>query len=326
MSKAWLNAAKAHGQLQVVGLVDVRREAAEQRANEYQLGVNVVFDTVAQALARTRPDLLFDVTIPDAHCSVTLAALKRGVHVLGEKPMAPTLSQARRMAAAAQASGKLYAVMQNRRFEPEIRAVQAALAAGAIGPVAEIHSDFFLGPHFGGFREAMEHPLLIDMAIHTFDQARFIGGVDPVAVYCHSFNPAHSWYKGHASAQCIFEMSNGVVFNYRGSWCAQGHATSWHAQWRVVGGQGTLLWEGPRIDAQAVVPDGAGFTHSTRPVPVTVTPMPQTGHAALINEFVDCVQHGRTPMTHCQDNIKSLAMVFAAVKSARTGKRVKVEW
>ena len=61
-------------------------------------------------------------------------------------------------------------------------------------------ADFFIGAHFGGFRDEMAHVLLLDMAIHTFDQARKILGADPVSVYCHEFNPAGSWYAGASSA------------------------------------------------------------------------------------------------------------------------------
>ena len=49
----------------------------------------------------------------------------------------------------------------------------------------------------------MESPLILDMAIHTFDQARFITGADPVSVYCHEFNPPGSWYK-EMQPRCVF--------------------------------------------------------------------------------------------------------------------------
>jgi len=42
----------------------------------------------------------------------------------------------------------------------------------------------------------------------------------------------------------IFEMSNGVVFNYRGRWCAEGLNTPWECTWRAVGEKGTALWDG----------------------------------------------------------------------------------
>lgn len=89
----------------------------------------------------------------------------------------------------------------------------------------------------------MDHPLIVDMAIHTFDQARFISGTDPISVYCHEYNPPGSWYKGNAAAICIFEMSDGSVFTYRGSWAAEGQNTSWESAWRVTGSEGTALWD-----------------------------------------------------------------------------------
>ncbi len=128
--------------------------------------------------------------------------------------------------------------------------------AGTIGRVGYVGADFFLGPHFGGFREAMESPLILDMAIHTFDQARFITGADPVSVYCQEFNPPGSWYAGNASAICIYEMSDGSVFCYRGSWCAEGAPTSWEAAWRVTGEQGTALWDGSGAPYAEIVAAG----------------------------------------------------------------------
>ena len=68
------------------------------------------------------------------------------------------------------------------------------------------------------------------MAIHTFDMARFISGADPVAVYCKEWNPSGSWYDHDASAIAIFEMTGGIVYTYRGSWCAEGLNTTWESR------------------------------------------------------------------------------------------------
>jgi predicted dehydrogenase len=168
--------------------------------------------------------------------------------------------------------------------------------------------------------------LILDMAIHTFDAARAISAADPVSVYCHSFNPGRSWYKGDASAVAIFEMTGGIVFTYRGSWCAQGLQTPWESQWRVLGQRGTLTWDGNEtLRAQVAKTDGKpDYFSETADVPVAVSPLPYTSHEALIRDFVDCVRTGRRPETDCHDNIKSLAMVLAAVRSAHAGRRVTV--
>src|SRR5690606_32033030 len=92
MANAWVKIAKAAPGTQIVGLVDMRRAAAEAMAAKYDLPSSVLFDTLKQAIAATQPDAVFDVTIPAAHHKVTIEALRAGCHVLGEKPMSDTLA------------------------------------------------------------------------------------------------------------------------------------------------------------------------------------------------------------------------------------------
>jgi predicted dehydrogenase len=174
----------------------------------------------------------------------------------------------------------------------------------------------------------MEHVLLLDMAIHTFDQARLITGADPVSVYCREWNPKGSWYDHDASAICIFEMSDGLVFTYRGSWCAEGLNTSWECDWRIVGTKGSATWDGGEgIRAQATKKGGAFFSDMRDlNVPALAKKDRIGGHAGLIGEFVDCVRSGSAPETVCTDNIKSLAMVFSAIESAKKGRAVAIKY
>jgi predicted dehydrogenase len=228
------------------------------------------------------------------------------------------------MVQAARKAGRIYAVMQNRRCIPSVVSLVNLLRQGAIGDITTANVDFYIGAHFGGFRDAMDHPLLLDMAIHTFDQARQITGADPVAVYCKEFNPKGSWYKGDASAACIFEMTGGVIFNYRGSWCSEGFHTPWAGSWRIVGTRGTALWAEDEPRAQVVAEDAPKFHKPLREVKGEPVELKATGHAGIIAEFLEAVRAGGAPQTQCEDNIKSLAMVFAAIKSARLGRRIKV--
>lgn len=222
ISGAWLKALGEIPAVELVGLVDLDEGAARRRAAEFGLGAVATGADLAAMLDRTAPDLVFDCAVPGAHVAVTLAALERGCHVLGEKPLADTMDGARRLVAAARSAGKLFAVIQNRRYNANIRRLRRFLDSGAIGPLTTVTSDFFIGAHFGGFRDRMVHVLLLDMAIHTFDAARFLTGADPAAVYCKEWNPAGSWYERDAAAVAIFELTGGLVYTYRGSWCAEG--------------------------------------------------------------------------------------------------------
>lgn len=261
MSGAWLTPARDHfsDRIEIVGLVDLNLDAARKRAAEFGLDKAWTGASLDTALAELKPDILFNVTIPEAHHATCKAALLAGAHVLVEKPLATTVAEARELLDVSAKTGKLLAVIQNRRYLSGIKAVREALDSGVIGPVHTIYADFFLGPRFGGFRDQMKHPLLLDMAIHTFDQARFLCGRETLHTTCHEFNPAGSWYAHGASAVATFEMTGGVVFNYRGSWCARGHKTSWEASWRIIGENGTMLWDGEdSITVERVTPATAG--------------------------------------------------------------------
>lgn len=331
ISTAWLDGAKKTPDLQMVGLVDIREEAARERAEQFRLKKVHIGADLEKALQETSPDIVFDCTIPQTHLPVTEMALRHGCHVLGEKPMSDTMESARKMVRVAEKSGKVYAVMQNRRFDPNLARLKAVVRSGALGPITTVNTDFYMGWHMPdtGFRAGMPHLLLHDMAIHTFDMARALTGADPISVYCHEWNPPGSFYKRDASAICIFEMTGNLVYSYRGSWVAEGLSTTWESEWRVVGQKGSARWDSAnRIRAQVATGPGPGSWTSVVEN-VEVPPRmkrPPHGHTALMQDFARCIQSGRTPETICADNIKSVAMAFAAGRSAETGKKVKVEW
>lgn len=327
MSGAWLQVAQKMPEVDIVGLVDIQEDAARKRAEEYNLSSALISTDLQTALEQTRPQAIFNCTIPEAHFETSMLALHHGCHVLSEKPLAASMEQARQLVDTARLANRIFAVIQNRRYVQSIRRVATFLRTGTIGELTTVNSDFYIGAHFGGFRDHMRHVLLLDMAIHTFDAARMLTGADPVAVYCKEWNPSGSWYEHDASACAIFEMTGGLVYTYRGSWCADGMPTTWEADWRFVGRRGSIIWDGgENVQAQAIAKSG-GFTSSYHDlvVPPYISREDTEGHKSLIHEFISCLQTGSKPQTSGADNIKSLAMVFGAIESATSGKRVEIQ-
>lgn len=322
MGRAWGRNLRDSGLAEVAAWVDLRRDALDQAIEEVGVKPAYVGVDLEKALADTRPDFLIDVTSPEAHCHVTLTSLKHGVPVLGEKPMASSLDEAKRMVKASEESGKLYMVSQSRRYDSRLAAYRRLIAR--LGPLGILNADFYIGPHFGGFRDEMPSPLVLDMAIHTFDQARYLSGADPISVYCEEFNPGWSWYSGDASATALFHMSGDLRFTYRGSWCSEGRATSWEADWRAVGREGTGVWDGESEIVAEVVANRTGFLAEVE----LVLEEPNggvTGIAGALQDFLAGLQGSHTPMGECHDNIKSLAMVMGAIESSATERRVDIQ-
>lgn len=172
----------------------------------------------------------------------------------------------------------------------------------------------------------MAHVLLLDMAIHTFDAARFMAGRAPRSVIAHETNPPGSWYAAGAAATAIFELEDGITFSYRGSWCAEGLPTSWEGAWRLTGTRGSLVWDGHDTMRAETINGEEGFF---RPVAeVEVPPLTDDSKAdglkSVLAEFLAAVRGGPEPETVGRDIILSLAMVLGAIESVETGCRVEI--
>lgn len=330
MAKGWLKAIAQtpalRDRLEIVGLVDLSPEAAQALAKEFSLEDVTIGTDLDEVLATVKPDFLFDIVVPEARHQIVATALRRGIHVLSEKPMGTSMEEARALIDLADSAKRTHAIVQNRRFVSGVRRMRQFIEDGTIGDLTAVHCDFFIGAHFDGFRNEMEHVLLLDMAIHTFDAARYVSDKAPIAVYCYENNPAGSWYRTGAAANAIFEFSDNVTFTYRGSWCAEGASTSWESAWRLVGTKGTLIWDGADAFDAHIVTGDTGFFRTLETVNVSdATDPDQThGHASVLCDFVQSIETGTSPETVGSDNIKSLAMVFGAIQSAQTGQRVEI--
>lgn len=313
MGNAWLRAVQESAEVAYAGFVEVNDAVADEQLQRYGIDGVPVFRTLETALDALDVDGVINVTPPQFHKEISITALEAGVPVLSEKPLAQSRQEAVEIVDAANRTGVLHVVTQNYRYKPPVQTLKKALSQGEMGEIGAVTVEFFKGPHFGGFRELMPYPLIIDMAIHHFDMMRFLLGSNPVSVMGRSWNPAWSWFSGDASAAVIFEFEDGVRAAYNGSWCSQGRETGWNANWRVECARGIVAM----ID-DVVTVQGTG----KEPVVVEPVTMACTDQAYLLHEFCLAVANGTTPPTTCQDNIHSLGMVFDTIQSFETGQVV----
>jgi predicted dehydrogenase len=314
MGRAWLRVLADSPDTVLVGLVDLDPTLAAQAAADTGHPDAAVGASLAEVLATVDADAVLNVTVPTAHRSVNAVALRAGLPVLCEKPLADTVSVALATVAEAEVADRLLMISQSRRYFRHLQTFRAQIAR--LGPIGALECTFYKGPHFGGFRDEMAYPLLVDMAIHQLDLSRLLVGADPVAVYCDSFNPSWSWYAGDAAAEVVVEFADGTRFCFSGSWCSPGLETSWNGAWRVSAAGGTALWDGDHAP-QAEDADG-------RPVHAEPGEGPEQ-IAGSLAEFVRAVREGnRSPSGEAHSNVLSLAMVEAATRSAAERRRVTI--
>lgn len=333
MGRAWLRLLGGSADVELAGVVDLNPQAARDALTELGLGSVPVGTSLTELAGTVGAQAVVNVTVPAAHHPVNVEAHFLGLPVLCEKPAAPTVAEALSLAAVAEATGQLLMISQSRRYFRTLAAFQRQ--ADRLGEIGVLTCDFFKAPHFGGFREEMEHVLLVDMAIHAFDAARYLLGQNPVSVYCEEFNPGWSWYAGHAAATAVFEMDGGTRFVYTGSWCADGLETSWNGSWRINGANGTAVWDGvlapvAELVAGADLEDDGGLAGSASSVPGSVVGDADASAggpeeiAGALAEFVRSLRTGEVPSGEIHANVLSLAMVEAAVESSQTGQKVLI--
>ena len=138
----------------------------------------------AKMLRREKPDFVTVATPSGAHLEAVLAAARRGVHVICEKPLEITLKRIDRMIAATQKAGVTLGAIFPQRFNPVVRTVRDAAAAGRFGSLAIAASyvpwwrdDAYYGPgRWQGTKALDGGGALMNQSIHGVDALQWIVG------------------------------------------------------------------------------------------------------------------------------------------------------
>jgi predicted dehydrogenase len=299
--------------------------ATRKRAmQDLDLPAKRVFASLAAALSAVPADAALAVVPLAVHGAATRAALAAGLHVLVEKPFTDDLAEAHALVALAREHDRILMVNQNYRWFPAPQQARALLAEDAIGRPLACYLDF----HFlfgSGYRYFfLDEPLLSDMAIHHFDGLRFVLGDEPESVSCDSWSEPDTPFKGRPAALATIRFASGMIVSYRGSWISRGPTTPYGGHWRIDGTRGTIEFtfrgafeDRDKVDRLTL------YRPERRPERVRLPAMPCMDRAGALKAFADWARDGCPPegVSSAEDNLASLALMFAAIRSARENGR-----
>ena len=327
MGRAWRENATAptsptaSPDFEVVAAVDVSEQALRDGGEHLHLPPERQFRELADALAAVDADAVLTVTPPAVHVEHARLAFARGLHLLTEKPIADTLENAKLMVRLAADAGRQLAVAQNYRYGAAMAALRSVVAESAVGPLGHGHLDFYIGADFSGtFREAMQFPLLVDMAIHHLDLIRAVTGRNVERVTAMSFRPQWSWYAHEPGLKMLMQLDDGTPFSYSGDWSALGRQTGWNGTWRLQCAGGSIHVDRDELLVARCDRWGKNFSEERIEIPAA----PLNGQAALLVDFARAIRTGEPAPTSGADNLWSFGAVMAGVVSATTGLSVSV--
>ncbi len=310
---SWTDIVLQNPNVKLTALVDINGEILNRALKERGLPQDMGFTYLAEAIEKKTSDAVLLVTPPSTHRELAEVALEAGLDVLCEKPLADNIADAKAMAELAERKGKILMVSQNYRFSKSARTLRKVVEE--LEGLSYVEVSFHTAPHFGGFREKMPYPLLIDMAIHHFDLLRFLTASDPKRISAFSWRPSWSWFEGDPCLMAFIEMEKDIRASYFGSWVSGGVETPWDGVWRIQGYETAIIWN----------ENGIFKAKEGNLSPVELLPLPTEGRDLVLEEFRRAVERRDQPECNARDNLKSLAMVFVALHSIQTEKTVDVK-
>ena len=200
--------------VEIIALCDSDIEKAELAAKNYD--IQAFYSNAQEMLLIQKPDFIDIITPPETHHELCLLAIKHGVHIICQKPIAPTLKEAEEIARSIQVSDIRMMVHENFRFQPWHREIKLLIESKVLGE--KLHTinlrmrmgdgwqqDAYMNrqPYF---RE-MERLLMYETGIHFIDVFRFYAG-EITKVYAR-LNRFNNNIKGEDFAWVQFDFSNG---------------------------------------------------------------------------------------------------------------------
>ena len=322
MGGQWVKALAGRADVEVVAIVDIADKPLAEAGDALNVPADRQFKDLAQAVAAMKADAILTVTPPAIHVKHAEIAFANGLHLLTEKPIGGTLDDAKKMVRLAKEADRVLMVAQNYRYSNAAQTLARLVHEAPLGPLGHGHIDFYIPGDFrGSFRQTMEFPLLVDMAIHHLDLIRAVTGRNIVKVTAQTFDPEWSWYQHHPGLKMLMELEGGMPFSYSGDWSGRGRNTTWNGAWRLQCERGSieLLHDGKLHQATNTF-WGNDQTNET----IAADAIPEQGQSALLTRFVKAIDTRTSPETSGADNLWSFAAVTAGVISSREGRSVDV--
>ena len=310
----------------------VARAPATIAKIEADLPGTPIYPSLAAMITAGGIDAVTVTTPPQTRRALVLEAIAAGLHVIADKPFAPSAADARELDAAAKAKGIVLGVFHNRRYDADVQTLRKVIADGRLGRIWRVHSrmDFDdpatleAGPTGG---------LLRDLGSHIVDQILWLLG------------PAVS-----VDAQLdMVELPEGttdagftITIRHEGG--AHSHLSASKLnrltakEFRAYGETGSYVSSGTDVQAQAIfagrrpVDDLAGWGYEREEFWGTLrtaageerVPSEQGRYHDYYKGFARAVRHGSAPPATADEAIRTLAVLDAARQSAVSGRSIDV--
>jgi predicted dehydrogenase len=308
--------------IELVGVADILPDRALATQEKY--GARKQYASADEAMRDEEVEAVVLCLPNDLHCPVSLRALDCGKHVLVEKPMALTASEADEMVVVANRNNRRLMVGQSRRFYNAVMRSMELIRSGAIGRLVHVSVSWLetmteaktpwwsSAARAGGLLIGLQGPHVVDYILWAY-------GMKPTRVYAETLSNQSIW-EGEDEVSSVMGFDNGGIATVQLSWNLRQQPSTrqgegeidrpWSRYERIIiGSEGTIVVKGET----AVGLNGE---------PLAVEPQPLSNFALQLIEFADSIDEDREPLTSGSVVRDTIEVLDAMRTSAREGKAV----
>jgi len=287
-------------------------------------GILKKYLSIEEALEDKETDAVYIATPVFLHHELALSALKKGKHVLVEKPMAMTVEQCEELVSESERQNLRLGVAYYRRFFPKLNEVKRILQEGIIGDViqARIMYHTWYGPvkddskAWRVVKKRSGGGPLWDMGCHKFDMLVYLLGM-PKTV-CGVMNTITHSYEVEDSCSTLMEMDNGAQVLASFNW----NSKVWSDEFEILGTEGKITMKPCDSDNLELQLNPKNLKGMGRESTTVTIPNHNNVHYPLIDDFARAVEEGRQPLVSGTEGYKTNRILAAIEESAITGKRI----
>lgn len=325
--RAW----QAISGVEIVALANRTKSKAVALGSEFRIDGSHIYDDYRDLLRREDVDFVDIATAPDVHREQVLAAAEAELHVICQKPFAPTVAQATEMIEACERVGVHCIVNENWRWRSWYRDIKEMIAQGVVGSPRYCrlyhHNDAVLARLDGTtppliarqpYVANMPRLLVYEVGIHYIDVMRFLFG-DIKRVFAHTAHQS-TLVEGEDLAVVMLEFRNGVfgiIDISWGSYIPEEYRGERGAvdPFVVEGDAGTIELD-PRQNDALIITTASGTERRDAHRHLTRSQAYQESYLHAHTDFIRCLRTGEQVENHARDNLKTLLVAMAVYESA----------
>jgi predicted dehydrogenase len=298
------------------------------KAKEWALKYNVpekhiyTYDNLEAIRQNPMIDAVYIATPVGTHADFAIRALKAGKHVLTEKTMAATVTQAENMIRAAEAAGKKLMVAYRARFEPFNQAAIKFAKEETYGKVTSIaaHKGFSIGNNLGKNSWRLNKQLsgggaLVDIGIYSIQACRYIAGGEPIEVFAFKTNTDPRFTEVDESVTFTLTFQNGILATGSASW-----NYGLQNYYRVGTTKGYYY-----LDPATSNENLRMFVKQDTPSQLSELYLRNIDQIpAMFDHFSECILENKIPETGGNEGLADLRVIDAIYRSLSEGRPVKL--